>query len=161
MTKYRAEPDTDATDPREDWGSDGQVDLYVVRDWSSPFRIVTNAPGPTQLWERLLDYGMSLEKAVAGVQRRFPRYFIALETVRGYSQSDWWDVLIVAKCDESDARTEFDRFAHYLRGDVWTVEEIETEVCSLGHEHEDVVLSLSGIYADSEEQAIDYFKETN
>jgi len=50
-------------------------------------------------------------------------------------------------------------FVAYLRGDVYNVTEYKVKTCDLGHEHEEEVDSLFGIYADSEEDAIAAYKE--
>lgn len=69
-----------------------------------------------------------------------------LHTVRGYSQGDWTDLLLVSNWPEAHA-AHVREFEQWFRGDVWYVANDTTgEACG-------------GIYADTPEQAVSYFRE--
>ena len=53
---------------------------------------------------------------------------------------------------ESVLRVEVAVYDHYLQGNVWGYEVLETETCNLGHEHSEVTDSCWGFIGDSLEE---------
>lgn len=65
---------------------------------------------------------------------------ITTTLIRGYSQSDWWEIM-------HDDNVPVDALKEWLLGDIYIVTDNLTGE------------SISGIYAEDENQAINYFKE--
>ena len=90
---------------------------------------------------------------------------IDTKTSRGYSQSEWWDILIV-RYDHGGALALGDVWEQWARGDVWCVMQETSSDCDKGHTHWEAVtdqgidsMVVGGIYADSAEDAvIDYLE---
>ena len=64
-------------------------------------------------------------------------------TLRGYSQSDWCDVVIVCPTGDTTWADSLNQYKQYLYGDVYFVD------CDLPGTH-----PLAGVYADDAEEAI-------
>lgn len=62
-----------------------------------------------------------------------------LETLRGYSQGDWADIVFIGP-DEDTVAMVAGNYGYYFRGDVWIVESNDDDY-------------LAGIYADTAEEA--------
>ena len=90
---------------------------------------------------------------------------IDTKTARGYSQSEWWDILIV-RYDHGGALALGDVWEQWARGDVWCVMLETSTECDKGETHWEAVtdqgidsMVVGGIYADSAEDAvIDYLE---
>ena len=85
---------------------------------------------------------------------------IDTKTAHGYSQSAWWDILIV-RYDHGYALALGDVWEQWARGDVWCVMLETSTVCDKGDTHweaTDIDGSdshvISGIYADNAEDAV-------
>lgn len=158
---YLASPDTDTEDPRT-WD-----DTVAIRIYRAPRTSIDSESNigveADRLFRDVLGRGYSdevAERAAARHARFFePQYSaVVTATIHGYSQSDWWDVVGYGPSEE-EVKGAINTFAQWLRNDVWTVTVCETVVCDFGETHREVIESLSGIYADSEEEAITYFRE--
>ena len=157
---FRATQDPFVDEPREDF----DAVVTVVQAGDMYFRVPTSddvEDGPTRAYLNARNKGHGRETALK-VANRYSRVFgagyeVAITYATGYSQGDWWDIL--ATGPEAEAAT--DLFTYYLRGDVYDVTEYEVKTCDLGHDHEEEVDGLFGIYADSEAEAIEAYKESN
>lgn len=170
--RYVAMPDTD-TDSPVHWGG---FDVYVYR---ASYRSGTDharsgerveSRAFFELMERFND-----EEYVLPIVRRYMRIFhgvelgdsIATYSARGYSQSDWWDVLVI--CDDTgmDASACAHVWEQWARGDVWFVRAEYRTPCDSQECHGDDAchwsdisdqgiesLGLGGIYADDAEAAV-------
>lgn len=84
----------------------------------------------------------------------YPHLEVDFQIVRGYSQSEWQDVVAVVNKDHGygSAQSNIDLYQQWFRGDVYYV-----------HTSDDQ--AVSGIYADDEKAAIveflDYYYEEN
>lgn len=156
-TTYRATQDEDAQDPRA-WDMDVPTDIVV---WDAEAGYTTpewTGDGPLYaIYQLAWDGNKTLNEAIE-IVNRWDRVFhdgerqVKQTLVMGYSQSDWWTLVHTV---DADVKT----FAQWLCGDVWTVTEYLEETCNLGHTHEMATDSLSGIYSDSEDEAIEIYKE--
>jgi len=156
---YRAFSDTDSDNPL-DWAD--ACKLFVYRADRSR-GVEHGAPNGT-IAAFLHAFGMGHDEALSlKVAQRYARMIepeslpVIQEAWRGYAQSDWADVIVTGEYAESVYRS----WAQWMRGDVWTVCEYETEECDKGETHETLTDSLSGIYADSEEEAIAYYRDNH
>ena len=158
---FRATQDPFIDDPREDFDaavtvvSAGYPTVYCV-----PLTSYDVEDGPTRAYLNARNNGHGSETALKAANR-YSRVFgdgtpVTLTHATGYTQSDWWDILATGP----EAEAAVDMFAMFLRGDVYDVTEYEVKTCDLGHEHEEQVDSLFGIYADSENDAIATYKES-
>jgi hypothetical protein len=88
---------------------------------------------------------------------------IATYSARGYSQSDWWDVLVITDDRDTDARGCAETWEQWARGDVWFVYPERRLECDHEHEHWDrepfFYAGLGGIYADDAESAVSQYVE--
>lgn len=89
---------------------------------------------------------------------------ITTHSARGYSQSDWWDILVIS--DDSDAEQDARTWEQWARGDVYFVypeSRAECEHPEYCHSHNDDdhwsrepldYKGIGGIYADDAESAV-------
>jgi len=156
---FRATQDPFIDDPREDF--DAVVTLVSTGDMR--FRVPTSddvEDGPTRAYLSARNNGHGEDTALKAANH-YSRvygagYEVTMTYVYGYSQGDWWYILSTGP----EAQQATDMFVAYLRGDVYNVTEYEVTTCDLGHEHEEEVDSLFGIYAGSEAEAIKAYKES-
>jgi len=152
---FRATQDPFIDDPREDFDATVTITSTGIRGHQ------TNSDnGSTRAYAHARDMGHGEDTALK-VANRYSRVFgdgtpVTLTYATGYSQGDWWYILATGP----EAEAALDMFAMFLRGDVYAVTEYEVKTCDLGHEHEEQVDSLFGIYADSEAEAIEAYKES-
>lgn len=158
-TAYRAERDQDAQDPRA-WDMDSPTQIIVWdAEWGYAIPEWTGDDPLHAVYQLAWEGDRTLDEAIE-IVNRWDRVFhgggrqIRQTLVTGYSQSDWWTLVHTV---DADVKT----FAQWLKGDVWTVTEYLQETCNLGHVHEMATDRLSEIYADSEEEAIQIYKENN
>jgi len=156
---FRATQDPFIDDPREDF----DAVVTIVRAGSMDFRVLPFddvEDGPTRAYRNARNRGHGEDTALK-VANRHSRVFgdgtpVTITYAPGYSQGDWWDILATG----AEAEAAVDLFTYYLRGDVYAVTEYEVKTCDLGHEHEEEVDSVFGIYAGSEAEAIASYKES-
>lgn len=148
---YQVVQDTDAEDPRE-WVSDTHAALYV---YSGPRGYREEVPG-NPIAEAFAHFYRTYdaEKSLA-MTRRWLNLFhpelvgfldFGTATVRGYSQSDWAEVFVVASDGYGTAAEHVDEYRMWAFGDVWAVSAIGGE-------------STSGIYAESPAEALEQYLE--
>jgi len=156
---FRATQDPFIDDPRDHF----DAVVTVVSAGDMHFRPLTSddvGDGPTRAYLNARNNGHGEDTALAAANR-YSRVYgdgtpVTMTYAYGYSQGDWWFILSTGP--EAEAAT--DLFTYYLRGDVYDVTEYEVKTCDLGHDHEEEVDQLFGIYANSEEEAIASYKES-
>ena len=146
----RVTQDDDSMSPLE-WGHD--VVAYVHRS-GYPMTLPDCDSGRDVIARAFAEYvyrGETTGKAI-GLAMRYARVFYddnraaALFTMRGYSQSDWADILFVG--DDEDTITFVAQcYDQYFRGDVYSVASDN--------------YAIGGIYADSAEDAAKVFLAEN
>jgi hypothetical protein len=160
MVRYVADPDMDADDPRE---GDDEVTILIYRGaWTEECDDNTG-PIPTFLHVRdvYVGNGDRDDVALRAAQHWANVYgegeHVAMKTLRGYSQGDWWDCVAVGPSREvvDDA---LGIFQMWLRRDVYVVARESGKVCNLGHTHWTTDDATGGIYAESKEEAIEYYR---
>lgn len=138
--EFIVEQDTDAEDPRQ-WGN-GEVIVYrAACRYSTDDTAVT--PAIRVFLDRYAEFGdadhaLTIANRWAAVFT--PGTVLALGGARGYSQGDWIEYVYV-----TDACAPTDEFNAWFAGDVWLVS------CEDDR--------LSGIYADTAEDALEYYLE--
>ena len=151
---YRVWHDEGTEDPRG-WISDDDMALYLYNaawhhgtDWEPPVNVAAKAFA--QFYGRTGDDNRAEAMTARYLRLFYPDddYRIGVFSLHGYSQSDWWDVFVAVKGDgwgtpESHAQ----EWGIWARGDVFVVTNVETGE------------SLGGIYAESEEDAVNVFME--
>lgn len=167
-TRYVVWQDTDAESPVT-WATDATILIYGTYPRSGRGKATCEL---SEVFERAYDTH-DADKALA-ITRRYARVClewskeraedaIVTYSARGYSQSDWWDILAITwegEYAESLAK-EWEKWMH---GDVWSVmAEYGTE-CDAGTMHWDTVsdqgiesLHIGGIYADTAEEAVAHY----
>lgn len=138
--------DTGADDPRT-WTPDEHAAIYVYngprgdKDAEVPENIVVQA------FARFHEVLPSDDHAFAATVRWLNIYHpehkvdIAMQTIRGYSQSDWQDVFVAVEEGYGTAQSHINEYRMWAYGDVWVVVPDEGD-------------ALSGIYADDAENAV-------
>lgn len=148
---FRAAQDEFAEDPRN-WIDDEHVALYVFnaprgdRDSDVPENIAIQA---FARFYEIFDDQQSLQATKRWLAIFYPELKIDLEmrTIRGYSQSDWLDVVCASEEGYGSADDHIDEYRMWAFGDVWTVTPEEDGD------------PLSGIYADDVEEAVKQYLE--
>ena len=165
-TRYVVWQDDGAESPTE-WDDDSEVMVYRT---AYNGRVDAPADELATVFQRVLDQHNDDTLALL-VTQRYARIILGwsparangsidTKTARGYSQSAWWDILIV-RYDHGDALALGDVWEQWARGDVWCVMLETSTVCDKGDTHWDAVTDqgidstvLGGIYADSAEDAV-------
>lgn len=151
---YSVINDTDSEDPR-DWTTDAEAAVFI---YSGPRGQRDETPD-NQIAEAFAHFYDRLEdedRALAATQRWLAIFHpeiaqqvdIAIETITGYSQGDWARVFAAVQHDYGTAAGHIDQFRMWLFGDVWAV------IASDGE-------SLHGIYADTQEEALQVYLDQN
>lgn len=162
-TVYRAFWDQCATDPRKDNADDPTEPVLYIYAGAHTDRVDDHPV--SEAFETLRQrhtsaFAAKVAQRYARVVLNEPRATVTLHSLHGYSQSDWWDVMVYVP-DAKEAPNP-DAYAHtlqaYLRGDIYVVAEYTKETCNLGHVHTTEIAALGGIFADSEDAAIAYYK---
>lgn len=97
-------------------------------------------------WDLVSEEGIEPNVAADNVSSEDAEHDLHTMTLRGYSQSDWCDVVIVCPTGDTTWSDSLRQYKQYLYGDVYAVD------CDLpGTE------SLAGIYADDAEEAIGFY----
>lgn len=147
---YSIFQDDSAEDPRT-WVDDEHAAVYTFR---APHGATDEVPENiaaqafARYWQETGDAERSLVLARRYMLAFHPeaKYAMAVETVRGYSQSDWWDVFAAVEEGHGSPDGHIGTFKTWAVGDVWIVSEDGGD-------------SLSGIYADDIEAALQVFLE--
>lgn len=147
---YSVMHDIDADDPRT-WQDNDHVVLYVFR---GPRRHATETV-PDSLAAEVFDsycdrydaeHALPLTKRHLAAFHPDAHIHVTTATIRGYSQGDWYDVFAATDDEECPLADHIEQFRKWCFGDVWTV-------------IPDGKPGISGIYADSPEEALTYFRE--
>lgn len=165
-TRYAVWQDLDADDPRT-WDDTVTIHRYNAASIYGDTDDTDDTTGALAAFLRYYDETGDNARAL-NMARRYARAFntgetIETHTIRGYSQSDWVDVVAVTT-DEHAAQnlsSYVSTFRMYLYGDVWTVMLETMTTCDHGTEHWDPVTDqgidsqiVGGIYADDAESAV-------
>lgn len=166
--RFEVSQDLDAEDPRE-W--DNAVQLLTYRGPRlSHLAIDIERAADTRTMEafgRVYDATGDDAHALT-IAQRYARVFepdVTIETftLRGYSQGEWQDIVVTVPSDGScgAAESHADIFRMWAYGDVYTVTEQHPHTWHDGDGNTmttwDDGDSLSGIYADSAEDAAEYY----
>ena len=164
--RYVAWQDEGPESPAE-WDDDSEVMVYRT---AYNGRVDAPADELATVFQRVLDQHNDDTLALL-VTQRYARIILGwsparanesidTKTARGYSQSAWWDILIV-RYDHGGALALGDVWEQWARGDVWRVMLETSTVCDKGDTHWDAVtdqgigsVALGGIYADNAETAV-------
>lgn len=149
---YSVAQDTDAEDPR-DRTEDEHAALWAYREPALSHSSAAQRPKNWIIDVFAAFYAhVGADKALRLTERWLrvfhpdQRYDLAVRTIRGYTQSDWLDVIAVVTEGYGTAESHIDEFRMWAFGDVWTV-------------IPDTGAGISDIYADSPEEALAYFRE--
>lgn len=145
--------DTDADDPRTRI-PDEHAALYVYngprgnKDSEVPENVVAQAFA--RFNETLPSDAHAFAATVRWLNVFHPDLKVDAEmrTIRGYSQGDWADVFAVVAEGYGTAESHIDEYRMWCFGDVWVVDPDDDD-------------SLSGIYADSAEDAVKFYLENH
>ena len=177
--RYVAWQDCDASDPRDDYGT--EIEQYV---YHTSYRGIPDAPdyhrAETHVMGAFLRHFEENgdDQAALEFARRYARVFgilekISTDTIQGHSQSDWWDVVTVTAYSPDSFIPEPDliaeTFGQWLRGDVYAVVREYATICDQGETHwdrEDPETGLEsfvtgGYYADDIEDAVAEYAAQN
>lgn len=142
---YEATQDLDVEDPRG-WIEIENACLYVYQGPRGDYEDVPEhevAQAFDRFWQRTGNAGqaLTLTRRWLNIYRPNDEYDISIETIRGYSQSDWAEVFAVVKIGYGTAASHIRDYRMWRYGDVWLVTDSDGESCG-------------GIYADSAEEAV-------
>lgn len=141
VPRFEVVQDDYAESPLE-WGWDAAlVVMRCTRNSVLPDMADTALQG---VWDTIADYNDDAD-AIEAFKRHCERNKLGAvvdASARGYSQREWWDILLIGP----DAEHLAPVFNQWLRGDVYRV---------IDHLTGD---SISDLYADSEDDAIAQFK---
>ena len=167
-TRYVVWQDTDAESPAT-WDTDNTIMIYNTSPRSGRDKATCEL---SEVFERAYDTH-DADKAL-DITRRYARVClgwskeraedaIVAYSARGYSQSDWWDILVITWEGEY-AEPLAEQWEQWARGDVWEVMAEYGAECDTGTMHWDTVNDqgidshhVGGIYADSAEDAIAHY----
>lgn len=167
-TRYVVWQDTDTESPAN-WNSDDTIMVYNTSPRGGRDKATCEL---SEVFERAYDTH-DADKALV-ITRRYARVClgwvreraenaIVTYSARGYSQSDWWDVLAIT-WDGEYAESLAKEWEQWARGDVWSVMAEYGEECDAGVMHWDTVndqgvdsLAIGGIFADNVESAVSQY----
>lgn len=152
---YQVAQDSDAEDPRT-WIHNEHAALWAFREPRLGHSVAADMPEGNVAIDAFARYWEIYDSAQSLVLTR--RYLAAFHTeknisvdialIRGYSQSDWLDVVAATVDGYGTPADHIDEFRMWAFGDVWSVQP----------DHGD---SVGNIYADSPEEALSqYFAES-
>lgn len=154
--RFIVQPDTDAEDPRS-WVKPSEVAIVVIdadRHTRTDSLCDYDSNPAIALFIEMLDENESddplsidLDTWRKALAERNIDYDVTIETCHGYSQSDWFTVLAAAASGYGEAQGWVSDYRMWAFGDVWRV--------APDYDTDDE--PLSGIYADSPEEAVRYY----
>lgn len=150
--EYRVRQDTDAEDPRSGFTTEHTA-LWAYREPALSASAAAEMPEGNlgiEAFARFYEH-FDAQRALVATRRYLSVFHpevklnVAIQTIRGYSQGDWLDV--VAAVSEGDGTPEalINEFRMWAFGDVWTV-------------IPDGKPGLSGIYADTAKEAVEHYR---
>ena len=162
--RYVVWQDTDTESPAT-WDSDNTIMVYNTsprsgRDEATcELSEVFERAYDTHDADKALDITRRYARVCLGWSKERAEGAIVTYSARGYSQSDWWDILAITWEGEY-AESLAKEWEQWARGDVWNVMAEYGTVCEQGETHWDTVNDqgidsevIGGIYADSAEGA--------
>lgn len=179
-TYYEASEDFYVESPNE-WNENEQVAEVNPQTWqfypgtgftwNAPldlFHAVLQSIGSSHNVRRVVDAVALAER----VTNRFLPDGQAVKAEEFWADKGSWGLLVAGfEYTEEDMKIEgwepdphgavesvLKTYEQWLRGNVWHVEKKEKHECNLGHEHEEVIDQIGGVYADSAEEAVEYVK---
>lgn len=149
---YSVRQDTEADDPRDDLPN-----VMALWAYSEPRNGSSVAGIPPEdnvaidafarYWDQYdADTSLALTQRYLAAFHPEKKISVAIKTIRGYSQSDWLDVVCAVEDGYGSPESHIDEFRQWAFGDVWAV-------------IPDGKPGISNIYADSVEEALSYFRE--
>lgn len=152
---YSVTHDLDAEDPRT-WIDSEHAAIWAFRGPALHSSVATSKPEGNVAIDAFehffLTSGYRVEKDLTMTRRYMnifhpeKKYQIATQTLRGYSQSEWFDVVAAVQEGYGTPEDHMKTFGQWAFGDVWTV-------------IPDTKPGISGIYAEDAEEALDYFRK--
>ena len=165
-TRYVVWQDSDSESPAT-WNSDDTIMVYntsprngrdeATCELSEVFRRVHEEHGDA---DKALDITRRYARVCLEWSKERAEGAIVTYSARGYSQSDWWDILAITYEGEY-AESLAEEWEQWARGDVWSVMAEYGEECDAGTMHWDTVNDqgidsdvINDIYADSAADAV-------
>lgn len=152
---YSVVQDIDAEDPRS-CIEDEHAGLWAFREPRIGGSVAGDLPEGNvaiDAFARFWDvYEATAESALILTQRYLAAFHpekkisVATQTIRGYSQSDWLDVVCAVEDGYGTPESHIYEFRQWAFGDVWRVDPDQGD-------------GVSGIYADDPEDALQIFRE--
>lgn len=152
---YSVRPDENAEDPRS-WSNPSDVATWAFRQPHLSHSSFHDRPKGNvavdafaEYFERTGDEHRSLALTRRYLAAFHPDFEVNIEiaSIIGYSQGDWLDLVIAVTPGNGTPEGWATTFRQWAFGDVWTV---SADRAGAG---------VSGIYADSAEEALDYYRE--
>lgn len=144
---YTVFQDDAVEDPRTFFLEDYNHEIFIYRadyhviDHTREVRNYSDAIN--DFWDLVSDEGVDPDVAAGNVSADDTEHDLHVMTLRGYSQSDWCDVVIVCPTSDTTWADSLNQYRQWLYGDIYFVD------CDLpGTE------PLAGIYADDDEEAV-------
>lgn len=146
---YEVSQDTCAEDPRG-WIPDSEVALWAYNEPTSRCSVAAVRPDGNIAIDAFARYyeETGCDEKALGLTRRYLAAFhadskilIDTATVRGYSQSDWMDVVCASTEGYGSPEGHISEYRQWAFGDVWIVAPDKGE-------------PMGGIYADSADEAL-------
>lgn len=149
---YDVVPDDGAEDPRR-WIEPQHAGLWAFREPHLSRSVVADRPEGNIALDAFAHYIDRFDAETAlELTRRWLRIFhptstlvVDIATISGYSQGDWLDVVAAVAEGYGTPESHLDQLRQWAFGDVWVV--IPDDKPAVG-----------GIYADSAEEAVDYYR---
>lgn len=147
---YTVTQDDWAEDPRDLLLENYNHEIFIYASDMHSFdhvpQVRNYSSAVNHFWDLVSEEGIDPDVAADNVSSEDAEHDLHTMTLRGYSQSDWCDVVVVCPTDDTTWSDSLRQYKQYLYGDVYTVD------CDLpGTE------SLAGIYADDDEEAIGFY----
>ena len=166
-TRWLVFPDTDSDSPVH-WHNDAIVKVYaagcgMARDGATDelSSVFYRVYGEYRDAELALAVTRRYARVIPGWSEERAHECIVTSTIRGYSQSAWWDILVIDYANQGHAEGVAADWGTWARGDVWTVIQEHATVCDKGETHWEAIdidgsdsHVISGIYADDAESAV-------
>lgn len=150
---YTVREDTDSPDPRDD----AEPQHAAIWAYSEPRRGASAASDKPEgnvaveafarYYERFTDtQSLVLTRRYLQTFHADQNISVTIQTIRGYSQGDWLDVVCATTNGYGTPESHINEFRMWVFGDVWTV-------------IPDTKAGICNIYADSAEEALAYFQK--
>lgn len=150
---YIVRQDIDAEDPRS-WVETEHAALWVYNEPSMSHSVAAEKPEGNFVLDAFARFYATMDEDTAfATTVRWLNVFhpdstmaLAMQTIRGYSQGDWLDVICAVEDGYGTPESHINQFRQWAFGDVWVV-------------IPDWTSGISGIYAADAAEALKYFRE--